>query len=802
MFKNYPIAIGFKLALRNLAKRKLYSTLNIFGLSLGIACSLLLYLFISYHLSFDHYHKNASRTYRVLNELYFGKTLHEKGASIAMFRALSSGVADVSDAAVILNNYTYTITVNDSSKTERRFKEDKSVALVSPDWFKMFDYKWIAGNAGLLNLPNTAVITRKQSEKYFGNSNPIGKVIVFENRQPVTIVGLLSDQPYNTDLKSGIFVSLSSLKNLSPGTFNDFFTDWSWINSTTSLYITLNNKKNKPGAEAAINTIAKANLGDNSKYYHFWLQPLADVHFNTDYGGDIQKSLLVTLMIIGVLILMIAAFNYINISITQQSTRMAEIGTRKVLGGTTWQLFIQFMIETFIMVSMAILLAVVMALLIFPAANRFLFAHDPVHLISYKSIVIFLAILLFFLTFLSGIYPSFVLSRINIFKALKNEAGSWKAGMLRKTLVIVQNAVAYMLIICAIIMVLQVRFLRNTDIGFDRNAVVMIPLPDTSASNRVLLEKKLKEMPQASAFTFCFKAPSSDNDNGGSVRFDNRSDWESWPARSAIGDTSYVKTFGLKIIAGQNFTEPGASPGYLVNETMVNKLGLKSPEQAIGKSLIAGQFGDRKGTIEGVVKDFNTKSLEVPIEPVVIACIPDQLSTVAVKLKGENLQGALQKIQQDWNETYPNEVFEYRYLDEQIERLYQKEVLQQKVISLAGSVAIIISCLGLLGLASLISLQRTKEIGIRKVVGASVSNIAVMLSKDFLKLIIISFFIAAPVAWWAISKWLQNFSYRVDVSWQVFVLAGLLVIFIALFTVSFQAIKAAMANPVKSLRTE
>ncbi|HEY5371330.1 MAG TPA: ABC transporter permease [Hanamia sp.] len=406
MIKNY-----FKIAWRNLLKRKLYSTINIFGLSLGIACSLLLYLFISYNLSFDRYHKNASRTYRVLNELYFGKTLHEKGASIAMFRELSSGLANVSDAAVILSNYTYTITVNDSSNAERRFKEDKSVALVSPDWFKMFDYKWIAGNPGQLNLPNTAVITQKQAEKYFGNSNPIGKIIVFENKQPVTIVGLLSDKPYNTDLKSDIFVSLSSLKNLSPGTFDGFFSDWGWMNSTTSVYITLNNIKNKSETEATINTIAKSNLGDNSKYYHFWLQPLSDVHFNTDYGGEMQKSLLITLMIIGVLILMIAAFNYINISIAQQSKRMAEIGTRKVLGGTTWQLFNQFMIETFIMVSMAVILSVVMVILIFPSANQFLFSHDPVHLLSYKSIIIFLAILLFFLTFLSGIYPSFVLSR-------------------------------------------------------------------------------------------------------------------------------------------------------------------------------------------------------------------------------------------------------------------------------------------------------------------------------------------------------------------------------------------------------
>ncbi len=558
MLKNY-----FKIAWRNLIKRKFYSAINIFGLSLAIACSLLLYLFISYHLSFDRYHKNASRTFRVLNELHFEKTLHEKGASIAMYRALRSGVANVSNAAVILSNYTFTVTVNDLSKTERRFKEEKNVALVSPEWFKMFDYKWISGNASELNLPNTAVITQKQSVKYFGNEDPVGKVLVFENRQPVKIVGLLSDKPFNSDLKSDIYLSLSTLRNINRGTPDNFFTDWSWMNSTTSLYITLNDAKSKSQTESVIANHAKTNIGDNAQYYHFWLQPLADVHFNADYGGSVQKSLLLTLAIVGLLILLIAGFNYINISIAQQSKRMVEIGTRKVLGGTAWQLFMQFIIETFLLVSIAIITAVALVTLILPVANQFLFSQDPVHLLSYKHIIIFLSTLLVVLVILSGFYPALILSRINIFRALKAEAGTWKAGMLRKALVVFQNAVAYMLIICAFIMVLQVRFLKSTDIGFNRDAVVMVPIPDSSQSKKALLSEQLKKMPQVTSFTFCYKPPSSENNFGGSVKFDNRPDWEAWPAGSPIGDTSYVKSFGLQIIAGRNFRESGASPEYL-----------------------------------------------------------------------------------------------------------------------------------------------------------------------------------------------------------------------------------------------
>ncbi len=796
MIKNY-----FKIAVRNFEKRKIFTAINILGLSLGIACSIFLYLFISYHLSFDRYHKNSSRTYRVLNELYFEKTLHEKGASMGMYRALASGVANVTNAAVVLSNYSFTVTVSDSSNMQTRFKEDKNVALVSPDWFKMFDYNWISGNADELNLPNTAVITQTVSVKYFGNTNPIGKVIVFDNRLPVKIVGLLNDKPSNTDLKSGIYVGLSSLKNLYPDTSDDFFTDWGWINTTTSLYLTLNDKRSRPEVESAIAKLAKINLGDNSKYYHFWLQPLTDVHFNTDYGGTIQKSLLVTLVIIGILIILIASFNYVNISIAQQSSRMAEIGTRKVLGGTSWQLFMQFIIETFIMVTAAVIVAVGLIIFILPIVNQFLFEEDHIYLLSYKNIIIFISILLIGLVLFSGFYPAFILSRINVFKAFRNEVGSWKAGIVIKVLVVIQNSVAYILIICAFFMVLQVRYLIHTDMGFNRNAIVLLPLPDSSELKQDFLKEEFQKMPEIQSFTFCYKPPSSEN-SGGSVKFDSKPDWETWPAGSPVGDTSYVKTFGLQIIAGRNIRESKASPEYLVNETMIRKLGLKKSGEAIGKSLIVGQFNDQKGTIVGVVKDFNTKSLEVPIEPEVIVNIPGKFSTIGLKLSGTNFQSAISSIRKKWEEVYPREVFEYHFLDDRIAALYKKETLQQKIISISGAVAIIISCLGLLGLVSLITLQKTKEIGIRKVVGASVSNIAVMLSKNFLKLVFISIVIASPIAWWVVNKWLNDFAYRIKIEGWVFAVAGLFSVFIALATISFHAIKAALANPVKSLRTE
>ena len=448
------------------------------------------------------------------------------------------------------------------------------------------------------------------------------------------------------------------------------------------------------------------------------------------------------------------------------------------------------------------LIAVGLVVLILPSANQFLFAQEPLSLISYKGMSIFLGILFILLIILSGFYPAFVLSKINVFKDLKNETQSLKAGFLRKILVVIQNSVAQTMIICTLIMVLQVRFLKHTDMGFNRNAVVLIPLPDSIELKKDFLRKKLEAMPQIQTFSFCFKAPSSENNRGGTVHFYNRPDWETWPVRSAIGDTSYVKSFGLQIIAGRTIRESKTTREYLINQKMVYKLGLKDPDDVIGKPLIAGELDDQKGIIVGVVKDFNTMSLIKPVEPVLIASFPNLFSTLAIKLKGQDLQEAISGIRKSWEEAYPQEVFDYQFLDDQIANLYRKEDLQQKIILLAASVGIIISCLGLLGLVSLVTLQRTKEIGIRKVLGASVASITTLLSKDFIKLIFIAVIIASPLSWYFMNKWLQNFAYRIEVQWWVFAIAAILAILIALITISFQAIKAALANPVKSLRTE
>lgn len=796
MLRNY-----LKTAWRNILKRKYYSVLNILGLSLSIVCCMFLYLFIQFHSGFDRYHKNAASTYRIVNELYFEKTAYIKGASMAMYRELLTGNPDIRYVNLMLNDYPFTVSVKNQIGVDQPYKEDGNIAIVSPDWFGMFDYRFLAGSPDGLKFPNTAVVTQSVASKYFGSYNPVGQIILFPDNKPVKIIGVISDAPYNSDLRSGIFVSLLSLRSLFPNEDSRYFTDWSWIDTHISLFVTLNNIKSRSTVEAGINDMAKAHLGGNANYYHFLLQPLSEVHFDSNYGGSVQKRLLIMLIIIGLCIVAISSFNYMNSSIAQQSGRMVEIGTRKALGASTWSLFIQFIIEIFLTNIISIVIAIILFILSFSIVNHTLFAASPLYAPSIESVLLFSMILLFFLGAISGIYPAVTLSGISVLRALKNVSGSWKAGTFRKSLIVAQNLVACLLTICTVTMIMQVRFLKRTQIGFNSNAVVMVPLPDTTAIKMDFISNKFSAIPEIRAYSFCHFSPSSKNDWGGSVKFVERPNWESWKGGTEVGDSAYIRTFGLQLIAGRN-TRTGKSPEFLVNEAMVKKSGFKNPYDVLGKQFIIGEFGDLNGTIVGVVKDFNTQSLLVPIEPVVIVDWPQKYSAIAVRLAGPDMHTAIADIKKTWEQTFPNELFEYHFTDDQIADLYQQQDLQQRLIWIAAAVAIVISCLGLIGVVSLTASKRTKEIGIRKVLGASNAGIVKIISKDFLKLIFIAIAIAIPLSWLIMYHWLQNFAYHINISWWILVLSAVSALSISLLTVVSQSIKTALANPVDSLRAE
>jgi putative ABC transport system permease protein len=787
------IGIYLKTSWRNVTNRSFNTVLNISGLALAVGCCTFIYLYVNYQLSFDAYHKQTASIFRVVYELHLQKTEYDKGSSVALYNALRTEKLKIKQAALSINNQTFVIKISGN----KRFKEEKNIAFTDSEWFKLFTYNWLSGSADQLNEPNTAALTQKQAKKYFGNADPINKIISI-NGQPIKIIGVIADSPYNTDLKSELYLSFLSINNLTPKIEKGFFNDWGYLMSTNGVYVSLVAPEKRTEVEQELIRLTKEHLGDGAKYYSFKLLPLKEAHFDPRYGGKVQKSLLVTLAVIALLIMIIAGINYINMMVAGQASRNVEIGTRKVLGASAGQLFMQLMTESLLNCLIAVAIAITGVLSLLPLANRFLFDGDAVHILSYGQLALFAGIMLLIITIGTGVYPALVMSRLNLFQALKNNLWNIKTGTSRKVLIVLQNVVAQTLVACTIIIVMQVEFLKDTDMGFDRKSVVMIPVGDASVSQQEQLRRNLEANPGVKSFSFCNNPPSSDSQRGATVKFDDR-DWEKWPVRFAIGDSAYCRTFGLQLIAGRNIRSNAAMPEFLINETMAKMLNVKSYNDILGKNLTPG---DVKGQIVGIVKDFNVRSLVEPIEPSVLLEQKDIQNNLAVKLSGNQTFNTLNTLRKQYGHIFPDQVFSYQFVDDEIAGLYKAQNLQQKLIWCAAVIAIVISSIGLLGLISLITIQRTKEIGIRKVLGASVANIATMLSKELLILVILAFFIASPIAWWVMNTWLKHFAFRVPIHWWIFALAGTVSILIAISTVSFESIKAAVANPVKSLKAE
>ncbi|MET3606721.1 MULTISPECIES: ABC transporter permease [Mucilaginibacter] len=802
MIKNY-----FKIAWRNLWKHKFYTFINMFGLALSIGCSIILFQFITYHLSFDTYHHDAKQVYRVVHQLTFddGMPLYDQGAPLALATDVKANNPQVKDVGVLLRMHDINVSIpqNDGAG-KKMFAEHENISITDGHFFNLFDYGWEQGNQNTaLTEPNTVVLSHYLAEKYFGSQEVIGKTIRVDNKNTFRVTGVVKDHPANTDIKADLFLSLATLKNIYPDVANGLQNDWGFINSTNSIYLELKDGANPQSVEKDINRLnVKLHGAEAAKPYHFMMLPLSEVHFDGRFAGVIQRSLLVTLGIIGLLLIIIACVNFINMATAQSFKRAKEIGTRKVLGSSPRAIFIQFISETSYIVVFAALLSFVMVITAIPVLNNWLQTQLSFKLFNDYRLAGFTVVVLVIIIIAAGSYPALILSRLKPVNALKNQLGgkTHAAGFTRKGLIVVQNIIAQVLIISTILITMQVKYLKTADLGFNKNAVVMIPVPDNDKSKTNYLRNQLLADPAIKSISFCYRAPSSTADKGGSIKFDTR-DWEKFVGYTQIGDADYVKTFGMQLIAGRNIVEADTAREYLVNEVLIHKLGLKDPKQAIGRFFTAGDLSNNPGIIVGVVKDFHAKSLYTAIAPEYISTFRKGYQYAGVKIGSNNPSAVIDRIKKEWQEIYPDNVFEYRFLDQQIADFYQKEDLLNKLITSSAIIAIFISCLGLLGLISLLTLQRTKEIGIRKVLGASVTNITGLLSVDFLKLVLIAVIVASPIAWLMMSKYLQNFAYRIDIQWWVFVLAAFVALLIAFITVSFQSIKAAMANPVESLRS-
>ena len=799
MLKNY-----LKIALRNLRAKRVYTTLNIIGLSVGMASGLLIFLFISYHLSTDRHHRNFDRIYRVVVDLHLedGSVEYYPEAPLPMAKAFRTDSSQIEQAAYLKMNRELTVSVQLPNQSEAtRFLELNTTALVEGELFDILDYSWLAGNPKTaLREPNTLVITQSLAKKYFGNLDPMGRTINLNNLTEAKITGVLADPPKTTNTDIQLFISIATLPRLIP----DFdFNDWWSLNSTDRVYLTLKNPLSAARLEASLPALSKKHYGESASVFQFHVQPLADVHFDVKrIGGSstVRTSLLWSLGAIGLFLILIACINFINMATAQALNRGKEIGIRKTLGSSKRQVMLQFLLETALIVLVSAVLAFLFTLICIPIFNQWI---PNISSFQFNNqTLVFLLLLITAVTLLAGGYPAFVLSGFSPWAALKGQLiPSGKNLSLRKLLIVFQFGICQALLVATLVVTYQVRYLHESDLGFTKDNVVIINLPDPSKTAFDAFRNDLRQLPAIKSVSAAYRPPTATVMNGGSFKFGGKSTWETFPIRERLADSEYLETYGLHLAAGRNITPGDTIREYLVNEALLKKLNIQDPNQILGRKMET--YLSRVALpIVGVVKDFHLRSLHEEIQPCFIATQTDRYKKVGVKLSGHGSKQTVQFIQQAWQKRYPKEIFTYEYLDEQLAKFYESETLVFQLSLVFAGIAILISCLGLYGLVLFTMTQRTKEIGIRKVLGASVTNIIALLSTDFLKLVALAILIASPLAWYAMNEWLQDFAYHIQIEWWMIALAATLATTIALTTVSFQSIKAALMNPVQSLKIE
>ena len=804
MLRNY-----FKTALRSLTRNKNYTLINIAGLVTGIAVCAVMFLIIQFHSSYDNFHTKKDRIYRVLTEYHHNDSkdfFYGHAVPAAFPKALKTSFTEIEEVAPILSDQNDQVALLDAgNQITKKLKEATGIFYTNPSFFKIFDFPLLAGSYETLKDPNNVLLTKETAEKYYGNwKAALGKTIKINNTDIVKVTGILATAPANTDFQLKMVISYGTGRS----SYNMNATDYDGTSGDFGAYILLPENISATSFNNQLKAYSKkVKSADNHDLQT--IQPLRDVHFDTQTGDisgkTISHTMVNILWLIAAFILLIACVNFINLSTAQAVNRAKEVGVRKVMGSSKWQLQIQFIIETLLLVLISVIVGMVAALIVLPYVNNILELSLVINTTNAWSLVLFLAALTVIVTALAGFYPSIVLSGYNPINALKSKlaAKSTKGISLRRGLVVFQFIVAQSLIIGTLIIVKQMSFFTTQPLGFNKDAIVNIPLPTDSIGKTKFnyLKQQLAKINSIRNISLSSNTPVEDNtDNWSMFTFNHAVKQVDFYSIVKTADNDYVSTYELPLVAGRNLAISDTIREFLVNETVLKNLNIKNPEEALNKEV---KFGDKmKGPIVGVLKDFKTRTFRDGLAPLIVTSNINWYNNVSIKLLAKDARPTMQAIEKLWNSTYPDFVFEYKFLDEKIDNFYKQESQLAHLYKIFAFIAILLSCLGLYGLASFMAVQRIKEVGIRKVLGASAGSIVYLFSKEFVVLIAIAFVIASPIAWYFMHQWLQAYPFRITISWWMFVVGGIASILIALATVSFQAIKAAMANPVKSLRTE
>jgi putative ABC transport system permease protein len=768
------------------------------GLAVGMAACFLIFLYITFETSYDNFHSKEDRIYRVVSDVKTPTETINTGLTTSPVAInMKRDFPEVEDA-VRLTKIAMLV-----RKGEVKFEEQKSV-LADSTLFNVFDFPLIKGDKNsALKGPMSIVLSETTAKKYFGNTNPMGQQVQLTGDAiNATVTGVMKDLPKNSQIEAEMFISLSS-KQVFPYNMSDS----EWTNHNHYTYLLLKPNANAKALEAKFDAFQEFHHGADAKRLqmqdYLSLEPLGNVYLKSKRDGFVTGNInnVYIFSAIAVFILLIACVNFINLTTARSAERAKEVGIRKVVGALRFQLARQFISESIVICFIAFLLSVALAWIALPLFNQLAGKEISNSIFSNPFHVISLFLLSFFIGLMAGFYPSLVLSSFKPVSVLKGRFSTGTRGLiLRKSLVVFQFTISIILIAGTIIVYRQLNYMRSQSLGFSKEHTVVINT--NSDKNKDAFKQSLSAIPGVISSTLSSHIPGGGS-NGAYSQLENKNgEMQKSNVDLYFVDFNYIRQYDLKLAAGRGFSKDfptDSTQAMVINEAASKILGYNTPQEAIGRRF--EQWG-KKGQIIGVLKNFHYKSLQQDMSPLVMRYEPWGLPLVSIKLSSNNLPATLKAIGSKWNEAIPNRPFDYYFLDEFFDRQYRAEDHFGNLFFNFAVLAIFISCLGLLGLSSYSTMQRTKEIGIRKVLGANVAGIVNLLSIDFIKLMLIALVIAAPIAWFGMNKWLQEFAYRIGISWWVFLMAGITAIFIALVTISFQAIKAAIANPVKSLRTE
>ncbi|MEO5595260.1 MAG: ABC transporter permease [Chitinophagaceae bacterium] len=794
MIKNY-----FNIALRNLMRHKVFSLINIAGLSVGMAACFLIYQYVNFETGYDTFHSKADRIYRVVTDVTTPSETDKIGITTAPIAiGLKKDFPEVEDAVRLARDEFLV------QKGNVKFQE-KNTVLADSTLFKIFDFPLVSGNKKTaLTEPMSIILSQTAAKKYFGDTNPLGQQLQLTGAAiNATVTGIMKDIPANSQIQADMFVSMSSWKPI----YGYPTSDSEWTNHNYYTYLLLKPHADAKALEARLPAFMERHHGEEAKKLqmqdYLSLEPFRDVYLKSKRDGFVTGSInnVYIFSVIALFILIIACINFINLTTARSAERAKEVGIRKVAGAGRFQLAKQFIGESVIICLVAFLLAVLLCFMLLPLFNQLAGKEISNSILNTPLQLLMLFVISVAIGILAGIYPSLVLSSYKPVNVLKGRFSTGNTGMLlRKSLVVFQFTISVILIAGTIIVYRQLSYMRNQELGFSKDQVMVINT--NFDKNKDHFKKSLASITGVLSTSYSSSVPGSWHTSAYSSVQNKAGETQKTNLDLYFVDFDFIKQYNLKIVAGRAFSKDfltDTTQAMVINETAARSLGYSLPKDAVGRDF--DQWG-RKGKIIGVLKDFHYHSLQENIKPLTMRIEPGGYGLISIKMSAANLPATIKAVESKWNQAIPNRPFDFYFLDDFLYKQYKTEDNFGNLFLNFAVLAIFISCLGLLGLASYSTIQRTKEIGVRKVLGASVTGIVQLLSKDFLKLVLIAIVIATPVSWLVMNKWLQTFAYKTSLSLWIFFSAGVLAIIVAVSIVSFQAIKAALANPVKSLRTE